>query len=792
MTTPDTTRDWQPRFPLLIAITIFVVAALSLCWPMLTGQYIGGDDQVTAGFAFRQFAAEHFKLYGEIPQWNPYIFGGMPFSAVIGHGDVFYPTAWFRWFVEVDFGMSFGFFFHIALAGLSLYALARGFGLSWTAAVVGGVAYQLSGNVASMLNNGHDGKLFVAALAPFAFLALLRAIRHGKWGHYGLFALVVGLIILTPHVQMAYYVLVACGLFTLWLAFLDPERRPDQNPWLTLAMAFGAVVLGVGISAIQIYPIMSHVKYTPRAVAGPSTGWEYATSYAFPPRELMTLILPQFNGMDRGYIGGNPVKSHTEYLGAITLTLAILGMGVARQRRILLPFAVIGGLFALVSFGGHTPFYRLWYSVMPMMDKVRAAGMAFALVGLCLALLAGMGVDRVLRREVKGTTLYTILGVFAGIAVLGVAGILQPISAALAHPARGPAIVLNAPELQMGSMRLLIFVALGGAALVMILRGRLHGVLAAAALTLVVGLDSWSILKHFAPWIPPADVTYADDQITARIKQDATMPFRTYQPTGETEFGRWGVYQGSELMARHVPTLFGYHGMESVYFDSLFGTKNVWTQQVNPRLWDLYAVDWFLLNQDLQDSIPGFDRVAGPVPTPHSRSGQAVLFERRGRAPWVRVVPRGVKVPHEQLVSTLVDADFPADEFVLFADTAVVAGTTDNFERPGPATIHAHLTDWRPGAMTVQLDGQDSVTNWLLVAENWYPDWHATVDGQPAPAVRANHAMLGVAIPPGAKEISLVFDVKEYRQGKIVTFLCAAIALAILGMGTLRRRTADV
>ena len=39
-------------------------------------------------------------------------------------------------------------------------------------------------------------------------------------------------------------------------------------------------------------------------------------------------------------------------------------------------------LFLLVSFGGHTPFYHLWYEVMPMMKKVRAPGMAFFLVAL--------------------------------------------------------------------------------------------------------------------------------------------------------------------------------------------------------------------------------------------------------------------------------------------------------------------------------------------------------------------------------------------------------------------------
>ena len=53
MTTPDSRPAFEPRPPLLWAGLVFVLAALSLCWPLFTGQYLGGDDQVIAGYAFR-------------------------------------------------------------------------------------------------------------------------------------------------------------------------------------------------------------------------------------------------------------------------------------------------------------------------------------------------------------------------------------------------------------------------------------------------------------------------------------------------------------------------------------------------------------------------------------------------------------------------------------------------------------------------------------------------------------------------------------------------------------------
>ena len=126
MTPPERPSGFEPRLPALLALVVFVLVALTIFFPMLGGQFLAGDDQLIAGYAFRHFGAEAFHQTGHIPQWNPYIFGGLPFFAVIGHGDIFYPTAWLRWFVPTDLGMTLGFFAHIVLAGWGMYALLRG------------------------------------------------------------------------------------------------------------------------------------------------------------------------------------------------------------------------------------------------------------------------------------------------------------------------------------------------------------------------------------------------------------------------------------------------------------------------------------------------------------------------------------------------------------------------------------------------------------------------------------------------------------------------------------------
>ncbi len=92
-----------------------------------------------------------------VPLW------GLPYIAAM-HGDIFYPTAWLRWFLPIDTAMNLGFFSHIVLAGVTMYAFLRALRVGWTAALVGGLAYELTGIVASLVHPGHDGKLFVSAL----------------------------------------------------------------------------------------------------------------------------------------------------------------------------------------------------------------------------------------------------------------------------------------------------------------------------------------------------------------------------------------------------------------------------------------------------------------------------------------------------------------------------------------------------------------------------------------------------------------------------------------------------
>jgi hypothetical protein len=248
-----------------------------------------------------------------------------------------------------------------------------------------------------------------------------------------------------------------------------------------------------------------------------------------------------------------------------------------------------------------------------------------------------------------------------------------------------------------------------------------------------------------------------------------------------------GVYQGSYLMAHDLQTMLGYHGQEIRFYDELLGGKGQWKYAGNPNLHELMSVR-FLLLPEAQD-VPGFHRVLGPTTT--TPGAPATLMERDTVPPYVRVVPGAAKLPDDQVPPTVIDPRFPVNAVALYSDTAGVSPATLRAGRlPSTSPVRATLADWRPGEMRVTLTGRSDSTSYLLVSENWYPDWHAEIDGKPVPTLRGDYALLSVALPPGAREVQFTFSSRAYARGKLVTLVALLVAAALCAAQFWRRRLA--
>jgi hypothetical protein len=367
------------------------------------------------------------------------------------------------------------------------------------------------------------------------------------------------------------------------------------------------------------------------------------------------------------------------------------------------------------------------------------------------------------------------VGGFGLLAVLGVTGGLQAVAESLVLPERMEQAIQNAAALQLGSARLLMLAIVGAGVLAACAMGRLKGRAAVAAMIVLLTADLWSVERSFFVFQPPAADTYRDDAITTRLRATA-LPYRTLDV---------GIYRGSWLMAHHIPTLLGYHGNELRWHDELLGGKNQWRNLGNPILWDLFAIRYLVAGEAIQ--APGWHLVMGPVPT--ATGVPAWLYEADSIPPYARVVPAAVKVPESQIIATVLDPRFPANRVALYPDTVSISPAAIGDSVPPPAPVQARVVEWAPGRMTVQLTGQASTTTYLMISENWYPDWAAIVDGKPAPTIRAQYSLLSVELPPGAREV--VFETRSaaYERGRMISLASLGATMLLLLLPVFRRRT---
>ncbi len=436
---------------------------------------------------WKQFALNSLRG-GEIPLWNPYLFAGAPFLAN-GQHSMLYPFSVL--FLVLPIAKAYGWFVlsQVWLAGLSMYAFGRILGLRRGGAGLAGLAYQ---GAQFLIISAAVFPMIVAAVVwlPLLLGCVDRVIttsfspperRHRAllWAAAG--AVALAFQVLAGHAEFTYYTLLVMGLYALWRlvgelrtrdyelgikeeeahakdanedkdakreSTLRPLREPLRSPSATrhlplvtrpIVWLAAMVALGLLIAALQLVPLFEVGQVNFRAG---SAGFDEVRGWAFPWRNALTLLLPDFHGnpTDHAYrdvftgqsvpltlnANGQPnprgpgttswgEKNYVEgawYMGVLPLLLAAVGAivvisghrSVGRQQS-----AASGEQNSIVSAGRFfvalsvlsvafifgTPLYALLYYGLPFIDQLHTPFRWVFPLALAVAVLAGMGSDRI-------------------------------------------------------------------------------------------------------------------------------------------------------------------------------------------------------------------------------------------------------------------------------------------------------------------------------------------------------------------------------------------------------------
>jgi len=695
----------------------------------LTQGDFSGQFVTFGAYQYQRFAA------GEVPLWNPYNNGGLPFIADT-QAAVFYPPRLLTIALAKLSGVGWSYHAlelemmgHVLFYTLTFYALIR----RLTAGMLGTHAAGLVGALVAGYGGYLTGypPLQLALLEagvwfPLAALGLTEATRRGiAWRWLLLTGFALGLSWMAGHPQTSYFLtllLMAYFGYRVWTARL---RWPV---WVMGTALFGLISLGV--VAVTLLPGAEYLIQTSRT----EFGFE-AKDGGFPYRDALQMIFPHALSLF------SPL-----YIGVVGLGLAVMGAwGRVRGAWFWLGVAVFALAF---SAGGDGALYHLLYNALPGLRFFRGQERAAFLFANSAAILAAFGV-------------VWLMGEVAPIAraslwrgwVFAAGGLLMAsVLVALAWQIRPDA-------LQMFSDAAAFSAIFGVVAAIIIPSAvRRPTMLWGVALLVALELISANIDRpsNFDPIPPSAQIV--KNPLIDPVLADTDTPFRV---DGKRVLGaNYGSYyglmdvQGISPLFLTGPQEIIENGLPDERAWELFSVRYVWSD------WEALAVPWEKLAEG-QDA-----------------DGAVKLFKLAAQRPFAHLLYDFVTVDSDvEARRILAEAAFdPRTTAILHAEPSlpIVAPAA-------PQESGTTVTSYKPESLTIAVHSPTDAI--LSIAQVDYPGWKAMIDGQPTPILRAYGGLIALTVPSGAHTVELIYDPSIYRIGAVVS-LVTWVGLAILAAAT--------
>ncbi len=716
-------------------------------WRLLTfGVVYVTDDYFTSDIFNGELPGRvlvgHLIRHGHVPVWTNQLCSGLPLAGA--PADPIGLTA----FSQLPPAAALDLFVIVLLlvAAHSAYGLARRFGADRPGAVLAGLAFAGSGYIACQLK--HLGIVSTVVWLPLGLTLIDRTLAAGveprppTLARRALFMAAFGLVfaeqVLSGFPQSAYICALVYGSFALFRAMTD-----RHGPWpLRLALLAGlgvAAALGSAAGAVVLLPLSALGNVSDRAEA---LGWAWSTRITYWPRNVLTFLVPYVHGdiSDISYRGPSIFWEDYGYVGIATVLLAIYG-GLRERRRPVVAFSILMTLVAyLLVLGPATPVFRVAYLLIPGMKLFRFPTRFLIVVELGLALLGAIGLTRLgadlerLLRKSSPLPRAIVLAVCVGTAL----------DLFLHQPRQNPMV-----------------------------SGR--DWLAAPPAVEVVRADS-SQPRTLTP-------RYRDLHTRTFVRAHGwadVSPYFALRDVLEpnTGGGFWNTpsadcYAG--IAARWYVDVWGDHNRDA--FVSLmssldFDARALRVHPALPRVLRTYGVSHILSPFPQQKAV--FALV--------SHAGNAYVYRVDGsaRVRFVRAA-RHVKT-NDEAGKRLLDASFDPDREILLheAPDSVHPSVDELHDTPSKAAAN-RATVTRENSRQVVIEAEAPADGFLLLADTFYPGWTAQVDGNPTPIYRANLSVRGIQLAKGRHEVRFTFDAPGFSRGLQITLVAVSMLLLWAG-----------
>ncbi len=775
------------KSPTVMATALLVVVVAFLFNPVIFGgKTFGSPDSLSpkaVGMALNKVAEET----GEFPQWQPWVFSGMPSAEAFTHiSKLYFPEHLFKLFFLPGMMIQ---MLHLIFAGIGCILLLRHLKCSPFAAALGAVGFMVTPYMTTMVVHGHGSQMMTAAYIPWIFWLTIRLWEKPNLWDTGWLAILMGFQLQRAHAQIAYYTWLLVGAYSLMVlvnGFIRKQKKGELYSGLGLFVV--ACIMGIGLSLLIYLPAMDYTPFSVRG-GGASGGadYNYATGWSFHPKEILTFFIPSAFGFGgQPYWGFMPFTDYPNYMGIIILILAIIGL-ISKRELIHYFLIITSALALLISFGRHFSLvYDLFFNLFPYFNKFRVPHMILILLQFNVAILAAFGLDALgdLKEKVipkwgwvlAGCTSLVLIGMVLGGSTLEsfLRGSFTP--PRVQDPRMGQAINNLRWDLWQSDVWMMLFWM--GSLLGMTWLWIQRKVNKKIMLSLVVGLAIIDISIVNQKIIQPSRQSGRSSQLMATravdryFQEDEIIQFFKLDQSDYRIYPVGHLFGESRFAAFQIESIGGYHPAKlRAYNDFLSQTGNGASIPVLQMMNAKYLISPEPLNHP--------DLIATKTGRLKSSRGEldAHVYRVKDALPRVWFVNELKTVPENEVFKqTTLQAFNPSQ-------TALVSQ-----EMTQPSGEPAQITKMDRGIHNTTIYTESEGNQFLVLSEVFYPErWKATLDGKPIETIKVNGILRGVSVPAGQHKISFTYDQSTFSTGKTISFISFALAIGLVVFGYIRQ-----
>ena len=129
----------------------------------------------------------------------------------------------------------------------------------------------------------------------------------------------------------------------------------------------------------------------------------------------------------------------------------------------------------------------------------------------------------------------------------------------------------------------------------------------------------------------------------------------------------------------------------------------------------------------------------------------------------------------------------PEDDNFYYRETVILSEKPEHAGEGGVANGHAKLVA-SPKMDTQVFEVESDRAGFMVVAGNYHPYWHATINGAPAKVYKAFGTLRAVEIPKGKSEVRMEYRSKPFHACIKVSAFAAVLLIALGAFAAIRRK----